>query len=337
MEVWLHAFAIPGQVADTARRAEAWGFDGLLIADSQNLTADIWVELALAGAATSRLRVGPGVTNPVTRHLAVTAGAAATLQAETAGRATLGFARGDSALSQVGLRPETAGEFERSLQRLQGLLRGERVQLSEGSSQIRWLAATPGVKVPVHVAASGPRVIAAAARHAEGVDLTVGAELERIRWGLRLVGDAATGGAGAVSVGAYINVAVDPDRDRARGLVRGSVSTFARFSSAPASADRLSATARGGVAQAARGYRAERHGEAAAAGAQALDAGFIDRFAVAGAPDEVAGRLAEMATAGVQRLIVVPCSLDSPHADVLASNERFAREVLPALRAGGRD
>jgi 5,10-methylenetetrahydromethanopterin reductase len=330
MEVWLHAFAIPGQVADTARRAEAWGFDGLLVADSQNLTADIWVELALAGAATSRLRLGPGVTNPVTRHIAVTASAAATLQAETDGRATLGFARGDSALSQIGRRPETAGEFERSLQRLQGLLRGERVQLDEGASQIRWLAAADTAKVPVHVAASGRRVIAAAARHAEGVDLTVGAELDRLRWGAGLIRSAAPG---PLSVGAYINVAVDPDPDRARRLVRGSVSTFARFSSARAG--ELSAATRGGVAQAARGYEAGRHGEAGAAGAQALDAAFIDRFAVAGPAEAVAARLAEITAAGVHRLIVVPCSLDSDRADVLASNERFARDVLPMLHRDG--
>ena len=103
MEVWLHAFSFPGKVAELARKAEAWGFTGLLLADSQNLNADIWVELALAGAATSRLRLGPGVTNSVTRHLAVTASAACTLQAETGGRATLGFGRGDSALAQIGL------------------------------------------------------------------------------------------------------------------------------------------------------------------------------------------------------------------------------------------
>ena len=332
MEVWLHAFAIPGQVAETARRAEAWGFDGLLIADSQNLTADIWIELALAGAATSRLRLGPGDTNPVTRHIAVTASAAATLQVETNGRATLGFARGDSALSQIGRRPEAAGEFERSLQRLQGLLRGEQVQLSEGPSQIRWLAASPMAKVPVHVAASGHRVITTAARHAEGVDLTLGAELERIRWGTRLVRRAATGGAGAVSIGAYVNVAVDPDRDTARRLVRGSVSTFARFSSG----SELSAATSGGVAQAARSYEAARHGEAAAAGARGLEPEFIDRFAVAGPPAEVAERLTAIGAEGVHRLIVVPCSLDSDRADVDASNERFAREVLPGLRPGRR-
>jgi hypothetical protein len=51
MEIWLHAFAIPGRVAELARWAEPSGFTGLLIADSQNLTADIWVELALAGPA----------------------------------------------------------------------------------------------------------------------------------------------------------------------------------------------------------------------------------------------------------------------------------------------
>jgi len=49
MEVWLHSFSFPGAVAERARQAEDWGFTGLLLADSQNLNADIWVELALAG------------------------------------------------------------------------------------------------------------------------------------------------------------------------------------------------------------------------------------------------------------------------------------------------
>jgi 5,10-methylenetetrahydromethanopterin reductase len=104
MEVWLHTFSWPRRVAELARQAEGWGFTGLLVADSQNLNADIWVELALAGAATSRLRLGPGVTNSATRHPAVTASAACTLQAETAGRAILGLGLGDSALAQIGRR-----------------------------------------------------------------------------------------------------------------------------------------------------------------------------------------------------------------------------------------
>ena len=184
MEVWLHGFAVPGRVVELARGAEDWGFAGLLLADSQNLTADIWVELGLAAVATDRLRVGPGVTNPLTRHLAVTASAAATLQAETDGRATLGFAQGDSALSQIGRERLSVSAFERSLAMLQAYLRGEPVELANGTrSAIRWLAEGGMPKVPVHVAATGPRTIAAAARHAEGVDLTLGAELDKLRWG----------------------------------------------------------------------------------------------------------------------------------------------------------
>src|SRR5437763_14568430 len=109
MELWLHTFAFPGKVADVARQGEQWDFAGLLVADSQNLTADICVELALAGAATSTLRVGPGVTNPLTRHLAVTASAAATLQAETGGRATPGVSPGGSA-PRPGGRRRPAGD-----------------------------------------------------------------------------------------------------------------------------------------------------------------------------------------------------------------------------------
>lgn len=69
MDAWMHTFAFPGRVAEFARQVESWGFSGLLVADSQNLNADVWVELALAGACTQRIGLGPGVTNrsPVIR------------------------------------------------------------------------------------------------------------------------------------------------------------------------------------------------------------------------------------------------------------------------------
>jgi len=124
VQAWLHTFSFPHAVAERARQAEGWGFQGLLVADSQNLNADVWVELALAGAATERLRIGPGVTNPATRHPAVTASAAATLHAETGGRVVLGLGRGDSALSQIGREPVHVAELERALAAIQDYLRG---------------------------------------------------------------------------------------------------------------------------------------------------------------------------------------------------------------------
>lgn len=328
MDVWLHGFSFPGRVAEWARAAEGWGFTGLVIADSQNLTADIWVELAIAGAATSRLRLGPGVTNPVTRHIAVTASAALTLQSETDGRVTLGFAQGDSALSQIGRRPLHVAAFEQALFTLQGLLRGDEVEFENGSrGSIRWKdAALP--KVPVHVAATGPRTIAAASRHADGVDLTVGAELERLRWGVRIVEEAGRPDEG---IGAYVNVAVDDDADRARALVRGSVATFARFGAASHGVPGVSERARHDIAQVSADYEKDRHGEAAAGFARRLDDDFIDAFAVAGPADTVRRRVSEIAACGIERLIVVPGSLDSDPAAVRASVEQFAADVLPAL------
>jgi 5,10-methylenetetrahydromethanopterin reductase len=44
-EFWLHGFPVPGQAQRLAVRAEELGLDGLLLADSQNLVGDPFVEL----------------------------------------------------------------------------------------------------------------------------------------------------------------------------------------------------------------------------------------------------------------------------------------------------
>jgi 5,10-methylenetetrahydromethanopterin reductase len=350
MQVWLHSFARPGTTAGAARAAEAAGYDGMLLADSQNLTADIWVELALAAVATERLGLGPGVTNPGTRHPAVTASAAATLAAESGGRAVVGFARGDSALSQIGREPTPAAEFERALEALQGYLAGEEVAVGEFSGRIAWLPRGGEPKVPVRVAATGPRVIAAGARLAEGVDFTVGAEEERLRWAVaearraaaevgrdtasaevRRVAEA-TGRGTPLSLGAYVNVAVADDPALARDLVRGSASTFARFSAEGAPTAGLSSATREGIERLAADYREVEHGQAASAAARDLSDDFIDRFAVCGPAAEVAERLTGIAALGIERLIIVPGSLDSQPEAVAAAGAAFEREVLPRLR-----
>lgn len=331
MDVWLHAFSFAHRTAELARRVESWGFDGLLVADSQNLNADVWIELALAAAATERIAIGPGVTNPATRHPTVTASAAATLQEESGGRAVLGLGRGDSALTQIGRRPVHPSELERALAEIQGLLRGEEVELADGArSRIGWIAESGRPKVPVAVAATGPHVIELAARHAERIDFTVGAEPERLRWAVKTARAAA--GDSEPSLGAFVNVAVHPDRAAARDLVRGSTAILARFAAEGAPADGLSDVTRKGIEQLAAGYDESRHGQGAAPAARELADEFIDRFAVVGPADEVAERLTGLAELGIERAIVVPGSLDADPAEVEASNERFATAVLPALR-----
>lgn len=330
MEVWLHSFAVPRRTAETAARAEASGYAGMLVADSQNLNADVWVELALAVARTETLRLGPGVTNPATRHPAVTASAAATLQEESRGRAVLGYGRGDSALAQIGRQPVPVTEFERGLETVVGLLRGEEVRLEDGTpTRIGWIGESSQRCVPVAVAASGPHVIAAGARHAQMLDFTVGAERERLRWAVSTA--RAVEREEAVSLGAYLNVAVDPDRVRARELVRGNTAILARFATEGAPPDGLSDVTRQGIGRLASSYDESQHGQRSSAAARALSDAFIDRFAVCGPAEEVVDRLAGLADLGIERVIVVPGSLDADPAALRESDERFAAEVLPHL------
>ena len=104
-EVWATGISLPGVAVRMAQRAEADGFDGWFVVDSQNLAGDCYVALAQAAAATERIQLGTGVTNPFTRHPAVTASAIASVHAASGGRAVLGIGRGDSALAHLGLAP----------------------------------------------------------------------------------------------------------------------------------------------------------------------------------------------------------------------------------------
>src|SRR5258707_13081427 len=95
-EIWMITFPIPGAFAQMARMVEESGFDGIGIVDTQNLAADPYSELCLAAHATKRLKLRNAVTNPVTRHPAVTASAIATVPADAAGREVIGNGREDA-------------------------------------------------------------------------------------------------------------------------------------------------------------------------------------------------------------------------------------------------
>lgn len=171
-------------------------------------------------------------------------------------------------------------------------------------------------------------MIEVGARHGERIDFTVGAEPDRIRWAV----DTARAHSQSVSLGAFVNVGVDPDPARARDLVRGSAAIFARFSAEGAPPDGLSDVTRTAIDEIAAGYDESKHGHTSAAHATSVTDEFVDRFAIAGDPGHVAERLLGLKQLGIERIVVVPCSLDTAPADLERSNELFASEVLPRLR-----
>ena len=124
MQFWTQFAASPHGILKIAADAEAKGWDGLSVVDSQNLSGDPFVALAMAATVTERIGLGTAVSNPVTRLPAATATGIASVNVVSRGRATFGIGRGDSALAHIGRAPARLGHFEQFLSQLQRLLAG---------------------------------------------------------------------------------------------------------------------------------------------------------------------------------------------------------------------
>jgi len=325
---------VPRRTADTARMVEELGFDTVLFPDSQNLAPEVWGQLALAAKATKRVKLGPGVSNSVTRDAAVTASAALALQVESDGRAILGIGRGDSAVQRIGKREDPVASFERYLTNVQAYLCGDAVDRDGFASRLEWLPHVRAAKVPVAVAATGPRVIEAAARRADAVCLAVGAAPEYVGTKLEHARGAARGaGRGAVRFGAFVTCVVSDDVRTARDAVRGVAATFARFSALGGSdLSRLPEP----LATAARHlrlhYDMREHTRVDAAHAAGLSDEFVDWFAIAGPPAAALERFRALAALGLDFLWVTPGSTGMPRELAASSLASLARDVMPRLR-----
>ncbi len=339
MQLWTLTYSDPEFARRVAVRAEAAGWQGLVVVDSQNLAPDCYVGLTVAALATTRLGLGTGVTNSVTRHAATTAAAAAALQRVSGGRMVLGIGRGDSALAHLGRAPARLAGFERYVRTLHAYLGREAVPFDDlplddriappveslgladhpTSSRLAWIGeAEP--RVPVEVAATGPRVIEIGARESDRVMFTLGAHPERLRWGIELARAARPD----VALGAYVNLVCHPDPETARALVRGGLTTFARFSVMHGQAQGpLEAGEQETLSRLHAGYDMKQHTRADSKQADLLPDDFIDRFAIAGPPALCIERLEELAALGIEKVIV-----SGPTAGVDAEQARRAAILL---------
>jgi 5,10-methylenetetrahydromethanopterin reductase len=262
------------------------------------------------------------------------------VQAESGGRAQLGIGRGDSALAHLGRAPASVATFERYLADLQAYLRGDTVTFPDdgnlddlrlagapAESSLHWIAAVQP-KVPVAVASTGPKVIDVAARHADRVTLAVGADPERVRWGVERAR-----AAGAESVGAYVNVVAHDDPAVAARLGEGGLATFARFSvmhGAPTGP--VTDEQRDVLSQVHGAYDMTRHTQAGSPQASKLTTEFAERFGVFGSADHCVSKLRDIVVLGLDHLVVVGPSLGADREASGAAQRRFTEEVLPALR-----
>ena len=333
--------ASPGYTARLAHEIEMLGFDILLCPDTQNLSPDPFGQLSLAAQATTRLRFGTGVTNPVTRDVAVTAGALATLQAESNGRVICGIGRGDSSAAHIGIRNGSTAELRTFVQRLQAYLRGATIDRQGVASRLRWLDSVSINPVPIDIACTGPQTIAMAVDVGDRVSFAVGSAPERLQWAMAtaLARLRETGRPRhSLSIGAYVNLVCDPDEMRAINLCRmisGMVAHFAGMKDAPLA--HLPPQLQGIAAQMQGGYDMQHHAQDQGSHLTFIPDDFVEWFSICGPPAKCRARLQQLLDMGLDHVYLLGGSpVAHPHGArqeaAVQQCRLFAAEVMPYFR-----
>ncbi len=157
-------------VLHLADRAESLGYDAFFVAEGWGYEAGVL--LSEIATRTERITLGTGVLNIWGRTPATIAMLAATLAETSADRFVLGLGAGSPPLAE-GLHDV---EFTEPVQRLAAvtrqvrrLLGGDRLDASvERENRPLKLAVTPPHRIPIHLAALGPRAIRLAGEIADG-------------------------------------------------------------------------------------------------------------------------------------------------------------------------
>lgn len=333
--------ASPGYTARLAKEIEAMGFDYLLCPDTQNLAPDPYGQLALAAAATNHLRLGTGVTNPVTRDVAVSSTALMTLQQESGGRAVCVIGRGDSSAAHIGIRNATTRQLREYVERMRSYMAGESVQRGEKDSRLRWLAGEDVASVPIDIACTGPKTIQMAVETGDRISFAVGSAPERIEWAIGTATEhlAKIGrDRSSLSIGAFVNLVCDEDEHRAINIGRmiaGMVAHFAGMKNAPV--DHLPPQLKELAVHMQSQYDMDKHAQEEAQHAQEVTDAFVDWFSICGSPDKCTERLRTIIDAGLDHVYILGGSpVPHPHgerqAGMVQQTRLFAEQVLPALR-----
>jgi 5,10-methylenetetrahydromethanopterin reductase len=166
-----------GGYADLVQRTEAIGVDRIGVPDTQaGKYRECYVTLTHLFHHTSRVQAGPVVTNPLTRHPAVSAAAIASADELSGGRAFVCLATGDTGAFNLGLRPARLAQLEEYVLVLRDLFAHGRARYRGDEVRLKWVRRP----VPIYLAADGPRALRLAGRVADGVVVGMGFTAETV-------------------------------------------------------------------------------------------------------------------------------------------------------------
>jgi 5,10-methylenetetrahydromethanopterin reductase len=313
------------EIHQRARRAEELGYDGIFLGESHLSSIDSFQTLASCAMITKRLLLGIAVTNMVFRHPTVLAGAAASLNEISNGRAILGLGTGDGPVYSQGLKATPLKQFEDGVRLIRHLVQGKPAAFPPGNIGIGFTINRPA---PIYVSAEGPKGLQLAGRCADGVILGTGFDLKVFHWAKQRIREGTIEAERQdkdVAVIAAGMLCVRDDGREARKIVRNRIANRAhhnfRFTYETVPAEELP-----GVKRFMAGFDVMKPME------ERVDADLVNdylvrRFSIAGTPKECIERIEELKAAGVEHLMLTPAR-KVYHESV----EAFAAKVIPHFR-----
>lgn len=175
-----YGFVFPAgiRIYEDVAFAERHGFTHAWLYDSQMLFSDPYASLCLCAVNTKTIRLGTGVTNPESRIAPVTANSIATVNELAPGRAILGIGTGNTARRTLGMPASKLEVMRDHIRICRDLFAGKTTDYTEGDRhrKIRFLNPDADwynikTKIPIYIAASGPKSLEMAGEIADGVIL----------------------------------------------------------------------------------------------------------------------------------------------------------------------
>lgn len=319
----------PKAFKDLVGQIDALGFDRLWMTDSSLHARYVYSYLTLAATWAPKLLVGTAVTNPLTRHPAVTAIAASTLDVVSEGRFSLGIGAGDRPLLSLGLKPAPLGVLERSILDIRRLWSGETVTDDGPAFQLHdaHFRFPSGTNIPIYVSASGPATLRMAGRVADGVILLCGLHPDVVGWALDRIDEGVEQADRStrphVAIFAYGSV-ID-DADEAMKAARTIAAWFPQTVPQLCEIAGLSADK---VRQVQEAYQGGEFQEAESA-ASLLPDEFVQRMALYGGVEEAREHIRTLVSLGVDSINVFPLGEDR-FATIKGFHEALEAEGLVA-------
>lgn len=178
----------PEELVKHAVIAEKMGFDGLIISehlqpwvDDESASGFAFSTLGAIAQATTKIKLMTGVVTPLFRyHPAIIAQAAATIDRLSNGRFELGLGMGEN-INEAPLGYEMPSYKERNqrmveaISIMRGLLDGKTIDFNSSYYQVKNLKlySPPLTKVPIYLAANGPKSATLSAEMCDGVITSV--------------------------------------------------------------------------------------------------------------------------------------------------------------------